>query len=424
MNPINISRGWGVAAALVAATLAGTVTAGAAAGAASTAPAPGTITGRVLPAKNAASSPAVFVSLDRPGRNDASPVTLSDGKIADSNGDYTIGSVPPGRYLVEFGWSSNPYRNDASTFYPGSADPGHATWVTVHAGQTVRLKTTVAYDSGLLEGRVINLAGLPATNAVVTATMREPDGSEYQPDEAGFGGTDAHGRWGIDGVPPGRWQVDARVAGRTFATRSVQVADGQAQAGIDFTWPQPARTRLLSRSASIRAETLAVSARINDRARVPVAVRLLAHVGGRTETVASGSTTAVGGTIRPRIRLPRPFASTTSGTVVLSVPATRVFTRRVFRFPAPTAAVVDCLDVWQAQGDWMGPVRVDNMGCAAARRAIDAGTIDQTGRLHTAGFRCHAKPRDSEPPVLDASDRCVSGRHWFRFQWRSISSDY
>lgn len=199
----------------------------------------GEITGRVLTRSGRPPGPFFTVFADAKGLNDAFPMMGAFTYAAASDGSYTIVGLASGSYLVEFppGGAGPAY---ALSWYPQQPDPGHGHWVNVTAGQTTGIGLEILERPGAIFGHVRGRDSHPVAGAVVSAKIREPDGSVYIGASSRVA---SDGSYRLGGLAPGDWTATVRVElpHPVTARHSVLVEPG-ATTRLDFTIP-PRRRR-------------------------------------------------------------------------------------------------------------------------------------------------------------------------------------
>jgi hypothetical protein len=192
----------------------------------------GRITGRVLTAAGRPPSRGFQVFADGKGSSDAFPISFGWTDSTAPDGSYTIVGLVSGTYLVEFlpGGTGPAY---ALSWYPQQPDPGHAQLVTVTVGQTTSIGLETLQLPGAITGHVRDRRAHPVAGAVVTAKIREPDGSVYIGASTGSSG---EGSYRLGGLAPGEWTVSAR-ASRPHPASARQRAAVQPRVTtrLDFT---------------------------------------------------------------------------------------------------------------------------------------------------------------------------------------------
>ena len=85
--------------------------------------------------------------------------------VTGSDGNYTIGGLPPGTYRVRFA-DSYPVPRYIAQYYNGQVDSNLATPVTVTAGQTTPNINASMGDYGKITGKVTGPGGTPALSGI------------------------------------------------------------------------------------------------------------------------------------------------------------------------------------------------------------------------------------------------------------------
>jgi hypothetical protein len=141
------------------------------------------ISGRILddlgdPAIGASVSVSRRVRVD--GRERLSYVK---GTQTDDLGDYRLGGLPAGNFIVTVGGGGGRATRWTRTFFPGVVDLARAQAVSVRAGDEIGGRDFAASPVGgsskpaKLSGTVINAAGGPAAGRLIHATIDEPPGT-------------------------------------------------------------------------------------------------------------------------------------------------------------------------------------------------------------------------------------------------------
>lgn len=134
------------------------------------------------------------------------PAPSTGGLTTWPSGDYTIGDLDPGQYLLLFLPRDSMYPDLAPEFYPNAATPESATLVQVDAGEAVTGVDNQFAVGVTLSGTVTDSAGSPVT-AYVTADLEfggETSRLRFS------GATDASpttGHYEITGLAPGAYVV-------------------------------------------------------------------------------------------------------------------------------------------------------------------------------------------------------------------------
>ena len=189
----------------------------------------GTIAGRVMNAATGQPIPGVQIN--------AFNNTGGNGTQSDSDGFYKIGGLAAGTYRVE---ANAP--GFSVQYYNGVAEWDNATLVEVVVGQkTGNINFSMA-TGGSISGTVYQADGTtPIQGAVVDAAPSQGGGGNNAV-------TDSNGRYRIESLAPGDYQVNARAPGfasqfyftgaKSASSTSVTVTSGQDTPDIDFSLDQ------------------------------------------------------------------------------------------------------------------------------------------------------------------------------------------
>jgi hypothetical protein len=179
-------------------------------------------------------------------------VIVDDGfGVAETNkdGDYLLGQMPAGKYPVEFANCAD-NGNYAPQFYRGQLNAAAAVPVSLRAGHSATGIDAALTTGATISGAVTTPAGQPINGACAQAVP--VDGA------VALGGRaveSAHGRYAIENLAPGQYQVffgncgfESKVAGQWFPDQAgeagaaeLNLAAGRSIAGIDAVL-QPAGT--------------------------------------------------------------------------------------------------------------------------------------------------------------------------------------
>jgi hypothetical protein len=157
--------------------------------------------------------------------------------VTDSQGRYRIENVTPDKYTIMAGFS------DAPVFYPGTSDiEKSATITTTPTTLLTNLDITLppAQTTSAIRGRIAANNGQPVGGATLNLLRGNSGGSpgassflparSYKPVTTGGDGT-----FEISDVVHGQYSLQARVAGASPLTKTVDVADGSVNLNFDFT---------------------------------------------------------------------------------------------------------------------------------------------------------------------------------------------
>ena len=153
--------------------------------------------------------------------------------ITDSTGRYRISNVPPDNYYIVAGFNSAP------TYYPGTADRTVATTITTTPAttlNTLNFNIPAPPAGTTIRGRVSASTGAPATEATLELqTAKHPLAGflPASPSKQVPAGVD--GVFRFTDVPPGSYDLIARVPDIPTITRSIVVADRPVD-DADFTF--------------------------------------------------------------------------------------------------------------------------------------------------------------------------------------------
>ena len=162
-----------------------------------------------------------------------------------SHGTYTISSLTPGQYLVDFGCGED--RSHADQWFDGAASAGSAELVSAHAGRTSGINA-VLRPAGSITGVVTGTSGHPLAGVCAEAINSKDSQSQF----AVIGPfaeptTNSHGAYLVSGLAAGSYDVlfapctgSSRYAerwyrrhGSTSFQTAVRVRAGKLTSGID-----------------------------------------------------------------------------------------------------------------------------------------------------------------------------------------------
>jgi hypothetical protein len=125
--------------------------------------------------------------------------------VSASNGEYSIGGLPPGTYRVRFADSYTVPRYIAQ-YYNGQVDINLATPVIVTAGQTTPNINAAMGGYGKIAGKVTGPGGAPALSGIgVDIWQYNPAVQDW--DWVSYGTTDTSGNYTADGLVTGDYRV-------------------------------------------------------------------------------------------------------------------------------------------------------------------------------------------------------------------------
>ena len=146
------------------------------------------ITGKVLD-DDGDPLPGVAVIVSKYGASSAIRGIAGEG-YTDDLGEYRVGNLQPGRYLIQATLSTYSAESEAkvvegtkeiapyTTFYPGATDKGQAAPVELHAGDEVPITITLSYGPAYrVRGSIVGMPELTGTN--VTMILRSKDAAPW-----------------------------------------------------------------------------------------------------------------------------------------------------------------------------------------------------------------------------------------------------
>lgn len=185
----------------------------------------GVITGRVTDAEG---RPVIRETISLNGADDNESARAwqpknSDMLMTDDRGIYRIYGLPPGRYIVSAGGNARGVfraltggRNTTHTYHPGVIDRAKAKVVEVTAGGeagSIDIKLSPAAKGPYASGRVIDEAGNPVPNVMVTAMPGSGEGAGMLY-SGGFTASSAKGEFRFDNLHPGKYRAIAQIVGQ------------------------------------------------------------------------------------------------------------------------------------------------------------------------------------------------------------------
>jgi len=188
----------------------------------------GSITGRVT---NKAGHPISIACVNLFNARNGQPISPFDnGAMTGRRGNYQIGQLAPGRYLVQFSDCNNDFYG--SQWYHRVNRESFAAQVTVRAGHATADINGVLTKGGTISGRATGPAGKPAVDMCAFAA----DLATGSFSSLGFVGT--NGRYRVTGLSTGRYDLSIYNCGPATAnlaaiTRRVRVTAPRPVTGID-----------------------------------------------------------------------------------------------------------------------------------------------------------------------------------------------
>jgi hypothetical protein len=157
-----------------------------------------------------------------------------------ANGTYTISSLPPGQYKVEF-WAPNETLNYITQYYDDQSTFTQANKVTVSGGSTTVGIDAKMHEGAQIEGKVTSASGLDPLGEILVCAVEQ---------SGGFGRcalTKADGEYTLSGLQTGEYTIEfwAGLAGLNYLPRyydekaslveaeTVSISVGETKAGID-----------------------------------------------------------------------------------------------------------------------------------------------------------------------------------------------
>jgi protocatechuate 3,4-dioxygenase beta subunit len=171
-----------------------------------------------------------FVDPSKPGSPSPRP---GGGRmyVTDDRGIYRIFALPPGRYIVSAGATSNPVSSllakrprRIQTYYPGVTEETKAKPVDVAAGADasgVDISLGIADKGFTVSGRVLTVeTGAPIASAMIAYQSRAQENPSDAPQRSnssdmpsGITTSNAKGEFRIDSVTPGKYSVEIESLG-------------------------------------------------------------------------------------------------------------------------------------------------------------------------------------------------------------------
>ena len=134
--------------------------------------------------------------------NDVSGIALWTG-TTNGSGNYYIGRLPEGQFIVYFNAATAMGANVASQYFPNQRFSADAYHVAVFAGQTMGGTDAILETAGQLTGRVSDGEGIGLSGASVVAYDADSDFSVGAT-------TDAMGNYSLRNLPPDTYKVRFR----------------------------------------------------------------------------------------------------------------------------------------------------------------------------------------------------------------------
>jgi protocatechuate 3,4-dioxygenase beta subunit len=180
---------------------------------------------------------------------EARVTTGSGSETTDAHGRFVAGGLGPDKYEVT-----------ASTPTLGAASQP----VVLARGQHVDVKIVLAPSS--LAGIVVDAAGAPVEDAEVFARAEVPNGVALEH-------TDAHGRFDLGGLPPGRYKIVAQRSGSQVEGAAVEVATSNRHVRLVVPDPAGITGRVLLDGKPVTYYGVAIDEDANASYSRPVPVR-------------------------------------------------------------------------------------------------------------------------------------------------------
>jgi molybdopterin-binding protein len=172
------------------------------------------------------------------GLNAATEADSGGGGLSGGNGKYEATNLVPGPYQVYFQpgcFTGSSYENQ---WYKDRSSPAGAARVEVRAGRTAAGITSALIRGGSIAGRVTTSSGKPVNGACVFAQ------SVSQPDDYGNAQTNKAGRYVVEGLNSGAYELEffpcdegAGTLAEQLLSRTVQVTAPHTTAGANTTLP-------------------------------------------------------------------------------------------------------------------------------------------------------------------------------------------
>lgn len=192
----------------------------------------GAISGTVT---NKAGHPLANVCVTAQFAPDGATVTNSEPET-NRQGNYRIGGLAPGRYLISFSDCSNNPRY-GTQWYRDKLNTASATPVTVTGGRTTTGINATMTDGGSIAGTVTSPSGKPVAKACVEAY-------DSASQSFGFASTSASGHYVVTGLSSGRYSVyftpcaaGGPNLGAVFSSHEVRVTAPQTTGDVNARLP-------------------------------------------------------------------------------------------------------------------------------------------------------------------------------------------
>ncbi len=143
--------------------------------------------------------------------------------LPDEKGEFTLADLPPGEYVLE--------------------SDGVRTPVTVRAGQITEVE--IVFDTGRIEGVVLDETGAPLEGAKVWLHRRNEDSFRVRVEITPAAETDAEGRFEFSEVTAGKYRIQADLTPASAESETVEIQAGEVRKGVVIRLDRPVEVRVV-----------------------------------------------------------------------------------------------------------------------------------------------------------------------------------